>query len=67
MVADHQVSQHQGRIGRVQQDLSWRAQMSGPVKFVMALDRRLADYPFRAPGLPWYFIRAFGTQGREAS
>ncbi len=54
MVADHQVSQHQGRIGRVQQDLSWRAPMSGLVKFVMALDRRLADYPFRAPGLPWY-------------
>jgi hypothetical protein len=34
------------------------APISGPVKFVMALLRRLADYPFRAPGLPWYFRRA---------
>ena len=61
MVADHQVSQHQSRIGRVQQSLSWRAKCRGGLNSPMALHRRergLKAHPFHAPGLPWYFLES---------
>jgi hypothetical protein len=47
MVADHQVSQHQGRIGREQNSST----------ALHRREQRLTAYPFRAPGLPWYFRR----------
>jgi hypothetical protein len=57
MVADHQVSQHESRIGRVQQKPLVARRMSGPFKFAMGSIDVNGAHPFRASGGPWYFWR----------
>jgi hypothetical protein len=49
MVADHQVSQYQSRIGRVQQSLTWLAECRGAFKF--------------AHGAPSTWPAAYGLSG----